>query len=124
MRGVWLLTRDNPADLLQLFDEMKFGVQPSRGVDEDHIGPPAFGSLKSVENHGRGVSAGTMFNDLDAHFFSPSFKLFDGCCAEGITRDEEHLLAAAAQLSGHFTDGGGLAGSIHSQKKNYPRSHR
>src|SRR5215813_2685345 len=103
---------------------MKLCVQPSCGVDKNNVGAPAFRCLQAVKNHGRRISAGTMLDDLNAHFFSPSFELFNGCCAKCVARDEEYFFAAVAELSRHFTDGGGLADAIDAEKKNYPRPHR
>ena len=55
---------DDPADLVQLVHQVLLVVQPSGGVDQDHVGPPGLGGGQGVEDHGGGVGPLVLADDL------------------------------------------------------------
>ena len=99
---------------------MDFGVEPARGVDQQNVDAAAFRRLHAVEDNGRRVRAGLMFDDIDADSLAPDVELFDGGGAKSVAGDQQNFFPGVAVLGGEFTDGGGLADTVHAEKNNHP----
>src|SRR5688572_3838211 len=99
---------------------MHFGVESASGVDQQNVDAAAFRRLNAVEDNGRRVRAGLMFDDIDANPLAPDVELFDGGGAKGVACHQQNFFPSAAILGGEFTDGRGLADTVHAEKKNHP----
>ena len=87
-------------------------MQPSGGVDDDHVTALCLGGLDAVIDHGGRVRAFILPDNARAGALRPDLQLV--CCrrTEGITCHQGDLLALVNQLLGNLADGGGFAHAV------------
>ena len=85
VRRVGVELADHPANLLQLFHQVVFGVQTTGGVGDQHVDATGLGGLHGVEDHRSRVGAGVLGDHRDLVALAPDLQLLDGGGAEGVT---------------------------------------
>ena len=87
-------------------------MQPSRRVAQHHVHMTCLGGLQGVEQHGAGIGALVLADDVHTGAVGPDLQLVGGGGAEGISGAQQHLLALRLQLGGQLADGRGLAHAV------------
>ena len=87
-------------------------MEPSGGVAQHHIHVPGLGGLQCVKQHGAGVRALVLPDDLASGPLCPDLQLVGGGGAEGIGGAQHHPFALLFQAGGDLSDGGGLAHTV------------
>ena len=72
---------------------MNLGMEPARGVDQQHVDASAFCRLHAVEDHRGGIGTGSVFDDFHAGPLAPGFELFDGGSAKRIAGHQQNFFA-------------------------------
>ncbi|MND54073.1 hypothetical protein D3C80_451250 [compost metagenome] len=119
MRRLGVELADDPANLLQLFHQVVFGVQAASGVGDQHVDATGLGGLYGIEDHRSGVGAGVLGDHRDLVTLAPYLQLLDRSGTEGVASSQHHFLAFELQLLGQFADGGGLAGAVHTDHQDH-----
>ena len=77
------------------------------------------GGLQGVEQHGAGIGALVLADDVHTGAVGPDLQLVGGGGAEGISGAQQHLLALRLQLGGQLADGRGLAHAVDADDQNH-----
>jgi hypothetical protein len=72
---------------------MNLRMKSSRRIDQQDINATAFGGLHAIINHGGGIGAGPMFDQIDADALRPRFELLDGGGTKGVRGHQKDFLS-------------------------------
>ncbi len=114
--------RDYPADLLQLFHQVRLGVEAPGRIRNQHVGSAGGGGVQGVVNHGSGIGAGVLCHYRDLITLTPGLELLDGGGAKGITGGKHHRTAVGLEAVGQLADGGGLAAAVDADHQHHEGS--
>jgi hypothetical protein len=64
-------------------------MEAASSVNQNDINTAGFGCRQTIEDHGGGIGAMPMSDDIHADTSAPHFELFNGCCAKGITGNQQ-----------------------------------
>src|SRR5574338_1358522 len=92
--------RDHPRNLLEFVHQPFTGVQPPRGVDDEHVGTARDGGVDGVERHRGGIRTRLRADELRPHALRPDAELVDGAGAEGVARGDHHPLPFLTKAPG------------------------
>ena len=87
-------------------------MEPSGGVDNNHIHLSGPGGLDAVVDHGGRVGSLVLADNGRAAAACPDFQLVGCRRPEGIRRHQQHPLSLPGQLGGDLADGGGFAHAV------------
>ena len=118
MGGAGILTIDNPAHLLQFRHQVGAGMQPSRRIHNQHIGPPGLAGLVSVISHRPRIGPGLMADYLYTGPVAEDFQLLLGRRPKGVGRPQDDLFALLPEVIGQFGDAGSLAHAVDAHHQN------
>ena len=93
-------------------------MQAAGGVADDHIHAPGLCGGERVKDHGAGVRALGMSDDVRPGPLSPDGKLVRGGGAEGVGGGEQHLFPLSGKLGADLSDGGGLSHAVDAHHQN------
>jgi len=94
-------------------------VEPPGGVAQHHIHVPGLGRLEGVKEHGAGVRSLVLADQLASGPFRPNLQLVGSGGPEGIRRAQQHPLALAFELMGHFSDRSRLTHAVDADEEHY-----
>ena len=94
-------------------------MQPSGGVDENHVHVPGLGGLNAVKHHRGRVRPLVLADNGRAASARPDLQLIGGRRPEGISRHQHDLLSLRGQLLCDLADGGGLAHAVDADDQNH-----
>ena len=114
MRRFRVLALDDAVHLHQLFHQVRFRVQPPRGVDDHNVGTAALGRRERVEDHRARVRALLMRDHIDAGPLAPLLKLVDRRRSESVGRSQDELLALRSINVRQLPDTSRLPRTVHS----------
>src|SRR5712664_2377440 len=99
----------------KLGHQVGFRVQASSGIYNDDV-------CRARLGRGRRISAGFLFDDLNAVALRPDFQLLDRGSAKRVCGAEHHTAAFLAQPVREFSDTCGLARAVDPDNKNHVRA--
>ncbi len=88
-------------------------MEPSGGVDEEHVGVAAFGRGECIKDDGAGVGALLVGDDVGADDLAPRLELLDGSGAERVCSGDNDAIAFFAVGLRKFGDTGRLASAVY-----------
>jgi hypothetical protein len=121
---VWRAFDFAPRDAFHLFEfghQIRFVVEASGGVNDEHIGVARFGGLERVEEDCRRVGALFLLDKRDARSFSPDSELVGGGGAEGVGGADQNVVAFGLDALREFADGCRLAHSVDADDHHHVR---
>ena len=121
MRRKWGMPTDHTDDLFQLIHEIYFVVQPSGGIEQEHIDVSSGRGFECIEGDRRRVGVNMLAYKIRTRSVGPDSQLFDGTGPEGIARAEHHPLALSGIGGGDFTDRRGLPDAVDADHEHYLR---
>ena len=101
-------------DFCQLVHQVDSVVEPSGGVDQYNVSTLGHRRLYSVESHRGRISAHALLYNLHVCPFGPDLELVNGGSPERVGGSDHHFLAHRLVAGGKFSDGRGLAHTVHS----------
>ena len=107
------VTVGHAPDLLELFDQVHFGVQASRRVGQHQIVPSRRSPLHGVEHDGTRIPALGATDDLGAGTLGPHGQLIGGRRPERVTGGQQDRVPGGRLALGQLPDGRGLAHAVH-----------
>ena len=119
MRRARHFARNHAHHFPQFFHQVLFGVQPPGGVGDQHVHVARTRRFDGIEQHGRRIRAGRMFNHVAAGALPPDFQLLDGGGAEGVSGDQQHVFALRLEFARQFADCRGFARAVDADDENH-----
>ena len=121
MRRVFVQFLHHANDFFQFFHQVRFVLQTTCGIGNQHINVSRLRGLNGVEDNGSGIRAGMLGNHRNIVTLTPDLQLFDRCGAERIARRQHHGFPLLFKLARQLTDGGGFPHPIHADHQNNKR---
>ena len=118
------LARDDALHLAELLHQVRLGVEPAGGIDEQEIHTPRLGRLQRVEDYGGWIAPWLMGDDLCAGPFPPDLELLDGGRPKGVTRRQQDPLPLAGRPMCELSDRRGLSHPVHPCRQHHMRTAR
>ena len=94
-------------------------MEPSGGVDDDHVHVSGLGGLNAVKDHGGRVRSLVLADQVRPAALGPDLQLVRGGSPEGVSRHQQDLLPRVYLLLGDLADGGGLAHAVDSDDQDH-----
>ncbi len=103
---------DDPLDLAELVHQGRLRVQPTGGVDDQHVGASRRCRLHGVECHRSGVGAAVLAHEVRTGAGRPDRELLPGRRPERVGRRQAHLLALSGEAFRELADRRRLARAV------------
>ena len=108
-------------NLLQLFHQVRFILQTTRGIGNQDVNIARLRRLDGVENDRCRIRAGVLGNHRNIVALPPNLELLNRRRAEGIPRRQHHRLALLLELTRQLADGGGFTDAVDADHQNHKR---
>src|SRR5436309_350499 len=109
VRRAGQLPLDHTSHLGELLHQVRLGVQPAGGVDDDDVTPVPGCAFDRVEGHGGGVRPALGADELRARALRPDLELLLGGRTVRVCSSEHHRVPVLTQTLRELADGGRLA---------------